>query len=284
MESLEELKSRKPAPVARYLNSLQLERVEVKYCYATRRLLLLDYDGTLVPFHNRPEAARPDTQLLRLLSQLAEDTNNKVVIISGRDHHTLDSWLGFLPVDIIAEHGAWYKEHDGEWNSHRDAETAWKPEFTEILEAFTRSTPGALIEEKTYSIAWHYRQCEPSMANRRAAEIREALSSKATHYGLQLLEGDKVIEIRNPGINKGKAARKWITAGKYDFIMAVGDDKTDEDMFTALPFGSVTIKSGTHITAASYFVNNYKEVRAVLEQLKESCLHFTKPTDMQLTG
>jgi trehalose 6-phosphate synthase/phosphatase len=284
MDAMEELRNRKAAPVARYLDSPQKERVEVKYCYATRRLILLDYDGTLVPFHNRPEAAKPDIQLLNLLSNLAEDTANRLVIISGRDHHTLDNWLGFLPVDIVAEHGAWYKERDQEWRSHRDAAGAWKAEFAEALAAFTRSTPGALIEEKAYSIAWHYRQCEPGLANRRVAEIREALESKAAGLGLQLLNGDKVIELRNPGINKGKMAIKLMNAAKYDFIMALGDDTTDEDMFSAMPTGSITIKIGAHTTAASHFVNNYKEVRALLDQLKNSNIRVEESTVMQLAG
>jgi trehalose 6-phosphate synthase/phosphatase len=266
------------------MDAPQQERVEVKYSYASKRLLLLDYDGTLVPFHNKPEAAKPDTQLLHLLSHLAEDAGNRLVIISGRDHHTLDNWLGFLPVDIIAEHGAWYKERDKEWKSHRDAGGSWKKEFAEVLAAFTRSTPGALIEEKTYSISWHYRQCEAGLANRRVAEIREALESKATRLGLQLLNGDKVIEIRNPGINKGKTAIKLTYDAKYDFIMAIGDDATDEDMFSALPSGAVTIKVGTRVTAASNFVNNYTEVRALLHQLRNSDIRVQESATLQLTG
>jgi trehalose 6-phosphate synthase/phosphatase len=287
MTALEEVKQRIAPPAARYIENSHLERLEVKYCYASRRLLLLDYDGTLVPFHNRPEAAKPDSQLLTLLSHLADDTANRLVIISGRDRHTLDHWLGDLSLDLIAEHGAWYREHGKEWQSRRDADGTWKAEFAENLAAFTRATPGALIEEKNYSIVWHYRQCEPGLANRRIAEIRQALEAKAAAQGLQLLDGDKVLEIRNPAINKGKAARKWISGDKYNFILALGDDTTDEDMFAALPAGSVTIKVGTHITAASYFVNNYKEVRALLERLHASGVAFNEAssaTTMKLTG
>lgn len=288
MEALEEVKNRIIPPSARYLEDGRYERIEVKYCYATHRLLLLDYDGTLVPFHNRPEAARPDTQLLTLLSHLAEDTSNRLVIISGRDRHTLDHWLGHISLDIIAEHGAWHREHGGTWECRHDADGAWKTEYLETLAAFTRATPGALIEEKSFSIVWHYRQCELSLAQRRVAEIRKALEAKARAQGLELVDGDKVLEIRNPAINKGKAARKWLSGDKYDFILAMGDDTTDEDMFAALPAGSVTIKVGTHITAAAYFVNNYKEVRAMLERLHAACTDFGGPTSvaatMKLTG
>lgn len=269
MEALEELKMRAAEPVAMYLNESRIERVEVKYCYASHRLLLLDYDGTLVPFHNRPEAAEPDTQLINLLQHLAEDTANKLVIISGRDRHTLDEWLGDIPLSMIAEHGAWYKESGQAWQRRCDADGSWKREFLEVLQAFTRSTPGALIEEKSFSLAWHYRQCEASLANRRAAEIMQALEGKAAAAGLQILDGDKVLEFRNPAFNKGRSASRAMNHEKFDFILGVGDDTTDEDMFAALPSGAVTIKVGTHITAASYFVSNYKEVRALLKRLGE---------------
>ena len=272
LEALKELRQRREPEVARYLDLKQRERIEVKYCYASRRLLLLDYDGTLVPFHNRPDAAKPDMQLIELLRHLADDTANKLVVVSGRDRHTLDAWLGELSVDLIAEHGAWYKESGREWRRRHDASSEWKTEFLEILNAFTRATPGAITEEKSYSIAWHYRQCEPQAANRRAAELRQALRRKATEAGLQLLEGDKVIEFRNPAINKGLAARKAMAADKYDFIAAIGDDNTDEDMFAVMPPGTVTIKVGTHITTASYFVRSYEEVRALLDHLRECSL------------
>jgi trehalose 6-phosphate synthase/phosphatase len=269
MESLEELKCRKAPPAARYLDTNQFERIEVKYCYSSRRLMLLDYDGTLVPFHDRPEAARPDRELINLLRHLAEDTANRLVIISGRDRHTLDSWLGDLPMDLVAEHGAWLKRQGMGWEHHQDADDSWKPSFLDTLNAFTRTTPGALVEEKSYSVAWHYRQCDPTLAHRRVAEIREALEPKAAQAGLQLLDGDKVLEFRNPALNKGRVARKVISSGKYNFIMAIGDDTTDEDMFAVMPPGTVSIKVGTPLTTASYFVNNYKEVRELLRKMGE---------------
>ncbi len=89
----------------------------------------------------------------------------------------------------------------------------------------------------------------------------------AAQAGLQILEGDMVIELRNPAFNKGHAAQRALSTEKYDFILAIGDDRTDEDMFNVLPPGSVTIKVGTHTTAASYFVSNYRRVRELLEVL-----------------
>ena len=284
MDALSEVRNRQLPNVASYINNAVLQRVEMKYCYAAQRLIMLDYDGTLVPFYNKPEAAVPDKDLLHLLGDLSSDTNNKLVIISGRDHLTLDKWLGSLPVDLIAEHGAWCRESKGIWQSRKDIDGAWKPEFFNILNAFTRATPGALIEEKAYSLAWHYRQCDHDLGNMRAQEIIEALDKKTAEAGLQLLAGDKVVEIKNAGINKGIAAKKWMTRQRYDFILAVGDDTTDEDMFKALGGNGITVKVGTNNTAATYFVNNYKEVRRLLERVLESAHHFNKTLDLQLAG
>ncbi|MBS1616028.1 MAG: bifunctional alpha,alpha-trehalose-phosphate synthase (UDP-forming)/trehalose-phosphatase [Bacteroidetes bacterium] len=270
MEALEEVKSRVLPPSARPFNSIVLERIEAKYCCAEHRLLLLDYDGTLVPFYDQPDAARPDDALLHLLACIAGEPANRLAIISGRDRHTLERWLGHLPLDLIAEHGAWYRVQGGEWESRHDADGSWKTKYIHKLNGFTRATPGALIEEKSYSIVWHYRQCDPFLAQRRVAEIRNALEKNAQAEGLQLLDGNKVLEIRNPAINKGRATRRWLHSEPYDFILAAGDDTTDEDMFKALPTGSVSLRVGSKRSAASFFVKDYKALRRILEQLHHS--------------
>ena len=96
-------------------------------------------------------------------------------------------------------------------------------------------TPGSLIEEKDYSLVWHYRKSEPELASNRARELKEALLQFTTNLGLGVLEGNKVIEVKNAGINKGHAALKWVANEYFDFILAAGDDRTDEDIFHVLP-------------------------------------------------
>jgi trehalose 6-phosphate synthase/phosphatase len=267
MNALYELRERRDSPVAHALDELHQERLEVKYCYASKRLLLLDYDGTLVPFQKRPEAARPDSQLIALLSRLADDTKNRLVIISGRDRHTLGDWMADVDAELVAEHGAWTRASGGSWQTRHFPPADWKAQFVPVLEEYTRHVPGAQIEEKSFSIAWHYRRCEPVAGKRYASEVRELLQPMAARAGLQILEGDMVIELRNPAFNKGQATQRILSMEKHDFILAIGDDRTDEDMFNALPTGSVTIKVGTHNTAASYFLSNYRRVRELLEVL-----------------
>ena len=85
------------------------------YQAAARRALLLDYDGTLVPFVEDPKLARPDAELMDLLRGLAASGGNEVVIVSGRPRRDLEEWFGRLPVALIAEHGVWLRLRGGEW-------------------------------------------------------------------------------------------------------------------------------------------------------------------------
>ena len=87
---------------------------------------------------------------------------------------------------------------------------------------------------------------------------------------LEILEGSKVIEIKVSGINKGSAAIEYIQSTDYDFIMAIGDDWTDEYLFMDLPSQTVTIKVGTDHSEANYFVDDYRDVRSLLIELKRN--------------
>src|SRR5262249_59398518 len=81
------------------------------YLHAARRLLVLDYDGTLVPFTKRPQQAVPPQAVLDLLAALASDPKNRVALISGRSSEDLDRWFGTVPkLCLVAEHGGEIKE------------------------------------------------------------------------------------------------------------------------------------------------------------------------------
>src|SRR5258705_7825762 len=82
-----------------YANMIQ------QYHAATRRTLLLDYDGTLVPFATEPKLAQPDAELIETLAALGSDPANEVTIVSGRPRRTLEEWFRGLPIPLIAAHG-----------------------------------------------------------------------------------------------------------------------------------------------------------------------------------
>lgn len=231
---------------------------------AKNGILFLDYDGTLVSFHSDPQAVKPDRELLDILERLAGMENARVVIISGRDRNTLDKWLGHLKVDFIVEHGVWLKEYNGEWHISEGLDNKWKEEIREILTMYANKTPGAFTEEKDYSLVWHYRKVETGLGELRAREIISHLKYLAVNMNLQVLEGNKVVEIKNIEVNKGKSASKWIQKEPFDFILALGDDWTDEDTFKALPESAYTIKVGDINSAANYSLENPDAVRELL--------------------
>jgi trehalose 6-phosphate synthase/phosphatase len=267
MEKLDEVKLQQHALRSRNLSTSLQQKIGIRYYYGTKRLIFLDYDGTLVPFHKQVNAAVPDEELLNLLYTLTDDPHNKIVITSGRDYHTLDAWLGHIPVDLIAEHGAWYKDHGKPWRSRRDLNNEWRAEIYHVMDIYSRRTPGAFIEEKSYSLAWHYRRVEDGLGNLRAQELMADIKHFVSDSGLQMLQGDKVIEIKSIAVNKGKAAKRWLEKDEYDFVMAIGDDHTDEDTFKAMPDDAITIKVGNNVSAAAYFLSSPDDVRLFLHEL-----------------
>ena len=237
------------------------------YLKSKRRLILLDYDGTLIPFVVRPERARPDERLLELLRSLSNEPKNEVVIISGRDKATLENWFGSLNMGLVAEHGVWIKERGGNWEMIEPLKNDWKEEIRPILEIYVDRTPGAFIEEKEFSLVWHYRMADPELGEVRARELKDALLQLTVNLNLGVLEGNKVIEIKNIGINKGRAALRWIKKEKWGFILAIGDDWTDDDVFAVLPELAYSIKVGLGPSRARFNLDSIMDIRLLLEEL-----------------
>jgi trehalose 6-phosphate synthase/phosphatase len=239
------------------------------YRAAARRALLLDYDGTLVPFVEDPKLARPDAELLDLLRGLAASDGNEVVIVSGRPRRNLEEWFGQLPVALVAEHGVWLRPRGGEWRMLRALTAEWKERVRPILQVYVDRLPGALLEEKEFSLAWHYRRADPEQASRRSGELLDALAGFTRNIDVQVLEGNKVLEVRNTGVNKGTAATEWLGAVGAEFVLAIGDDWTDEDLFRALPETAYSVRVGLAQTAARYYLNSHTAVRRLLRELNE---------------
>jgi len=271
LERLHEVKREQMKLKARVLTSEVIKSIIQDFCKARSKLVLLDYDGTLVPIRDIPDKARPDNELIQILSKLSSKSNVEVVIISGRDRGTLTKWFGGIDVSLVAEHGAWIKRKGGSWKVIEPIRSDWKKEIKRILEVYVDRTPGSFIEEKEYSIAWHYRRAQAELGEVRAKELKDILLSLLASYNLEVIEGDKVIEVRNAGIGKGKAVLKWVQQGTWDFILAIGDDWTDEEMFAVLPQWAYTIRVGLTPSRARFNVKGYREVRKLLQDLIQSC-------------
>ena len=237
------------------------------YEASEKRLLLLDYDGTLVGFKPTPELAKPDADLMALIKRLAACERNTVVIISGRDHYTLGDWFGDLDIHLVASHGLWIKHPGTEWQMTMALSNDWKSPIIHVMEVYADRMPGALIEEKDYSIAFHYRLCEPDMVSAKLHEVKDALVSMTQTMSIGLQEGNKVLEMKDLRVNKGYGASEFLKDPTYDFIMSIGDDVTDEDLFEVLDDRSHGIKVGIGGTKAKYRLRSWRSVRALLGKM-----------------
>ncbi len=234
---------------------------------ARKRLFLLDYDGTLTPLINDPGKARPSHSLLAMLSHLSDNPRNQVVIVSGRKRTTLSEWFKPININLIAEHGVWIKKIQSDWYMIEQMTPNWKKDIRATLESYTDRTPGSFIEEKEYSLVWHYRQADPALATVRSRELKESLIHITSNLNLGILDGNKVLEIKNLSINKGRAVGEWLRNRKWDFIFAAGDDYTDEDIFNVLPQKAFSIKIGAGYTKADYIVDSPAAMIKILKGL-----------------
>jgi len=190
-----------------------------------------------------------------------------VIIVSGRDRKTLDSWFGKLNLGLVAEHGAWVKERGGTWETVELLQNDWKKEIRPVLEMYVDRTPGSFIEEKDFSLVWHYRKTVPGQGDLRALELKNALLDLTSNLNLEVLEGSKVIEVRNAGVNKGRSALHWVTKEMWDYILAIGDDVTDEDIFSVLPSSAYSIKIGLNPSQARFNLRSVYDTNKLLNEL-----------------
>jgi trehalose 6-phosphate synthase/phosphatase len=235
-------------------------------------IALLDYDGTLVPYTATPELARPDRALRELLGALAARPRTEVHVVSGRARETLEHWLGDLPIALHAEHGFWSRGlESSHWVPAGDLGAAWREPALAILREVTARTPGSLIETKSVALAWHYRMADQDSGARRANELRLHLGQLLSNQPVEILAGNKVIEIRPYGIHKGRIVPQ-LPPDRYatTTLLGMGDDRTDEDLFAALPPPAITIKVGPGATQASFRIDGVAAARALLQSLIEA--------------
>ncbi len=241
---------------------------------AKSRAIFLDYDGTLTHFKkatrtDEPNAA-PDTPLHEILEALTSDERNEVVLISGRDKETLSKWFSNSDVNLISEHGVWMRQRGEEWQMLTNATNSWMPMVRPVLDSFVVRTPGTYLEEKNYSLVWHYEKAEADLGELRANELKDELTTLVANHNLEIMEGNKVVEIKTGGINKGVAANRFLLNKYFDYIMAMGDDWTDEYLFRELPPEAVTIKVGIKHTSANYKLETVEAVRNFLRVMSEN--------------
>ncbi|HTR36662.1 MAG TPA: trehalose-phosphatase [Bryobacteraceae bacterium] len=241
------------------------------YRRARKRLLLIDYDGTLVGFYDHPDDAIPPRDLVNLLSSLSSAEENSVLLVSGRKRGDLDRWFGHLQrLWLAPEHGALLRRAGStQWEPLRpDCSRASLERVRPTLERFVERVPGSFIEEKEFSLVWHYRKAKAALGDSLAGELLALLAETLADTELHAIPGSKIVEIRPAWANKGAvAARFGELCGPAEFQLAVGDDRTDEDMFQALNPASWTVHVGHGPTCARFTLATPADVVDLLRRL-----------------
>ena len=240
---------------------------------AHSRLVMLDYDGTLAPFATLPQNAVPSSNLIELLERVGQNKHSIIALISGRSRADLEQWFAEIPnLWIAAEHGAvlWSPISQKWEQSHHAASDEWKKLVYPILEHFVDRTPGSFIEEKEFSLVWHYRMADPEFGDWLANDLVANLDHMLAEWPVKAVKGQKTVEVKSVWANKGQVYSRLLLSGSEpDFIMAAGDDVTDEDLFMRLPERAWTIHIGRNQSRAKYFLSNPDEMVALLAQLLE---------------
>ena len=265
---------RKPPPE---VEGEVLERLLRRFTRARARTVLLDYDGTLRELELHPDLAVPTPEIRSVLRDLSALPATDVHIVSGRRRTNLERWFGTLPIHLCAEHGYIARAPGEEWRTLLELDLTWMRPIERLLRRVANDVPGAHVERKACSVAWHYREAEPEYGSWRAHELLNDLGQHLAGAPAEILQGHRVIEVRARGVDKGVYVRDVFPDGKEStrFVIGLGDDRTDHDLLDALPSGSVAGHVGGLLPSARseggprehVHVVGPGEVRALLREL-----------------
>ena len=247
------------------LSSQKRRKLLDSFIESKHRKIILDYDGTLREITSLPMKATPTDKILILLTELSTLKNTEVHIVSGRDAKTLGVWLGHLPLHLSAEHGYKYKLPNQDWQTLREFDLSWAPYVSELLNKAVEEVPGTFLETKESSLCWHYRLSDLDYGQWRAKELYTSLIHDLANLPVEIVPGKKVIEIRAQGISKGKYVDHILkTSHKEDFILCIGDDRTDLEMYEALPKNGISIHVGESLSKTTFQLESPTKVRELL--------------------
>jgi len=265
--SLIHIKSKQRTFEKKYLDDNIKNEIIKDYKKAKKKIIFLDYDGTLVPFVDDPARAEPDKILMNLLTELANDQSVHLVIISGRECETLDKWFWSIKCSLVAEHGVWIKKRLKKWKIFRKLDDKWKLQIKPYLETYSKMLAGSFYEEKSHSLVWHFRKSDKLHGEMVSNELTDNLKNITARMSLHVVKGHDIVEIKSIDIDKGTAVKDFNPESNYDFILSIGDDWTDEDMFKALPQNAYTIKVGMAKSYSRFNVYNFMEARSLIKEL-----------------
>lgn len=241
-------------------------------------ILFLDYDGTLVDFRNHPLKVHASSDLLNVLNKLISIKRFEVVIITGRPLNQIKNQLPLRGLHFAANHGLIIQLSNGTKQIVKEAKKI-KPHLKKIkkeVDTLFSKNENITIEDKTYSLAFHYRTVPAEKVPFLKNKFIKIVSKNNYNNSIELIDGDKVIEARPAGWNKANAVEFFLNKFNQDnlfYPLYIGDDTTDEDAFQFFKDNALTIyvKNDSNLNSyASYWVKNPDEVFQFLKILEHS--------------
>ena len=235
-------------------------------------VLFLDYDGTLAPIVDDPESAIIDQKIYQIVKDLSLKPMTQVVIVSGRGEAFLKKQFKGINCYHAYEHGALFFDYQTKKlrnliSSNKDK---WYFKAIDIIRDYTKRTPGSFFEKKNYAITWHHRNTTNDYGEFQARKLAQDLSATFSHLPVSVIVGKKVVEIKAIEANKGRFAEWFMEryGSHAEFSLAVGDDRTDEDLFEVVNKFGATVKVGEFDkTHAGYYVEEQSKVAPLLKSL-----------------
>nr|AAX16014.1 trehalose-6-phosphate synthase [Ginkgo biloba]AAX16015.1 trehalose-6-phosphate synthase [Ginkgo biloba] len=263
---------------------LSTEHIVSAYKRTKSRAILLDYDGTMMPQTSINKT--PGSEVLFILNSLCSDPKNVVFIVSGRGRQTLSQWLSPCEMlGIAAEHGYFIRwTRDAEWETCvQGVDFGWKQITEPVMKLYTETTDGSVIETKESALVWHHQDADPDFGSCQAKELLDHLESVLANEPVVVKSGQHIVEVKPQGVSKGLVAERLLSImvqndKRPDFVMCIGDDRSDEDMFEGItsamagpslsPIAEVfACTVGQKPSKAKYYLDDTVEVLRMLQGL-----------------
>ncbi|MBN2245469.1 MAG: bifunctional alpha,alpha-trehalose-phosphate synthase (UDP-forming)/trehalose-phosphatase [Candidatus Aminicenantes bacterium] len=247
------------------------KQIVADYRKSENRLLILNIDGLSGASKSKLKKLDLDKPWIRSLKKLAEDPGNTIVIMSRREHEEMDNLCRGFPCGLMAEQGIWIKKNvHSDWEKLVSFSNDWKNEIKPVFNDYVVRVPGSFIDEKEFVLAWNYQKSDPELGNMSASELFDYLSDFLANTGLQVTHGNKLVDVRVQGMDKGNGVRPWLLENNWDFILVLGEDWSDEDIFKIMPDKAYSIKITPSPTHAKYYLESQESARKLMTELTKS--------------
>ncbi|KAF3332087.1 alpha,alpha-trehalose-phosphate synthase [Carex littledalei] len=254
------------------------------YRRAKTRAILLDYDGTLMPQASIDKS--PNSKTIEILNSLCRDKNNVVFLVSAKSRRTLSEWFSSCEnLGIAAEHGYFFRPcRNAEWQTCVPAaDCSWKQIAEPVMKLYTETTDGSTIDDKETALVWCYEDADHDFGSCQAKELLSHLDSVLVNEPVSVKAGLNSVEVKPQGVSKRLVAECFLATMREkdllpDFVLCIGDDRSDEDMFEVISsaVGGPTFASEAEVFActvgrkpskAKYYVDDTADIFRVMQGL-----------------